>query len=232
MNIKCFPGSNSPVAAKSITTDDMVLSLHSEKDNWAKLRDRAKATFGEKSKQQSVIRCRSDLYISDVFRGHKFFPSPTVYPDKRKPKTKAVELLPNAITSKEWKAYVASRREEQKGGKKRKVEGNKNDEECPPPKRRPGRPRKNSANVCDTSITIINSYTARVGTSKPIEEVEIISPCQRENDLAGTANPAVCTPVNVKGKTRLFSSAVKIIINSQKDCALVKHLLRRISGER
>ena len=131
---------------KSSTRDDMVLSLRSEKDDRAQLQNRAYVNFGGISKQQSVIRSRSDLYISDVFRRHNFFPSPTVQPDKRKKATNPVELLPNAITSKEWKAYALSKREDQKGarkgGKKRKQDRVGDDVGCPPRKRGPGHPPK------------------------------------------------------------------------------------------
>ena len=154
----------------------MVLSLRSEKDDRAQLQNLAYVNFGGISKQQSVIRSRSDLYISDVFRRHNFFPSPTVQPDKRKKATNPVELLPNAITSKEWKAYALSKREDQKGakkgGKKRKQDRIGDDVGCPPKSQ---------------------------STKKPIVE---------DDELA--ASPAPSTPVDVRRRSNVFSSAVKI----------------------
>ena len=202
-------------SASSIDTsirDDMVLSLHSEKENKTKLQNRANANFGGMSKEQSVIRSRSDLFISDVFRGHKFFPSPAVQSDKRKQKTKAVELLPNAISSKEWKAYASSKRNDQKEERKRKLDKVEKDKKCPPPKRRPGRPRKIPETVCDSSIKIMNSYTGKgkVGTRKPEvdDEIEVLLPSQGGNESEVTS--VLYTPVDVERRSKVFSSTVKI----------------------
>ena len=90
------------------TYDDMLLFLATHKTEKLAVINRAKNTFGECAKQQSVIRSRSDLFISDVFFNHKFFPSPSLpQTGKRKQKVKKVELLPNVISSKEWKEYIS-----------------------------------------------------------------------------------------------------------------------------
>ena len=125
------------------TYDDILLFLATHKTEKLAVINRAKNTFGECAKQQSVIRSRSDLFISDVFFNHKFFPSPSLpQTGKRKQKVKKVELLPNVISSKEWKEYALSKKMEKnkKEGTKRKIDSGKSD--CPNPKRRPGRPRK------------------------------------------------------------------------------------------
>ena len=117
--------------------------------------------------------------------------------------TNPVELLPNAITSKEWKAYALSKREDQKGakkgGKKRKQDRAGDDVGCPPRKRGPGRPPKSQSTVSGPTITIANATSTGTTTKKPIVE---------DDELA--ASPAPSTPVDVRRRSNVFSSAVKI----------------------
>lgn len=142
LKMECAPGKDEQ-DKPTATYDDMLLFLATHKTEKLAVINRAKNTFGECAKQQSVIRSRSDLFISDVFFNHKFFPSPSLpQTGKRKQKVKKVELLPNVISSKEWKEYALSKKMEKnkKEGTKRKIDSGKSD--CPNPKRRPGRPRK------------------------------------------------------------------------------------------
>ena len=111
--------------------------------------------------------------------------------------------MPNAITSKEWKAYALSKREDQKGakkgGKKRKQDRVGDDVGCPPRKRGPGRPPKSQSTVSGPTITIANATSTGTTTKKPIVE---------DDELA--ASPAPSTPVDVRRRSNVLSSAVKI----------------------
>lgn len=144
------------------TSDDMVLHLRSSSEEKRRLSTRAAGTFGDCPKKQSIIRSRSDLFISDVSGSHRFFPLPQQDSKKsRNQKTREVELLPTAISSKEWKAYVETKRDKKKMNDllrhdKRKRSQNDllsaNGTDAHEPKRNRGRPRKKpTTDLSDTA---------------------------------------------------------------------------------
>lgn len=199
----------------AMSTDDMVLHLSSEKINKASIQARAEERFAPKQGPSSIIRSRSDLFISDVFAGHKFFPSPCVAPtNDRRQKTKAVELLPNAISSKEWKLYAEEKRKD-KQTKKRK-----NDEDDastsvlavrpPEPKRRRGRPRKNPVGP----IRITNASHDRTAThlttaSPEISIVNIVSTVSSDDNE--DEPPSFSTPVDNKADNQCSAAQINTI---------------------
>ena len=113
--------------------DDMILDVKKLSCKKESSVLNATRTFGTNAPRPTVdlTKKRNEMLVSDVFRNHKFFPSPAPKKDvKPTKKTTPAEVLPSAISSKQWKKYAEENRFK-KQEKKVKGAGQRNGAERP-----------------------------------------------------------------------------------------------------